>query len=117
MLPYASEFDALNQIVIDQLAATTTILFIPQQTSGSEQSVIPIQGIITQPRPEDLLAGGTDGSTNVFLFVDYEAITPSPQRGDVIVIDSICYDVAQPKVDAVGGARLILKKNGATYNA
>lgn len=117
MLPYSDVFEQLNQTVVSQLAEKTSILFIPKQTDGSEQSVIPIKGIITQPRPEDLLAGGIDGSTNVFLFVDYESITPNPQRGDIIVIDTVCYDIAQPKIDPIGGARLILKKNGSTYNA
>jgi hypothetical protein len=93
------------------------VLFIPQTTDGSEQSVIEIQGIVSQPKPEDLLPGGIDGNTNIFLFVDYTNIVPNPQRGDVIVIDSVCYDIGQFKIDVIGGARLILKKNGSTYNA
>lgn len=110
-------FEQLNQIVIQQFAELTTSLFLPKQTDGSENSVIAIQGIITLPKPEDLLPGGIDGTTNIFFFVDYTSITPNPQRGDVVVIDTVCYDITQLKIDPIGGAILILKKNGSTYNA
>jgi hypothetical protein len=117
MLPYQTLFEQLNQVVVQQFGEVTTVLFLPKQTDGSEESVIEIEGIITVPRPEDFLPGGTEGTTNVYLFVDYTSIIPNPLRGGVIVIDTVCYDIGQFKIDAIGGARLLLKKNGATYNA
>jgi hypothetical protein len=113
MLPYQNMFEQLNQICVNTFGEQTTINFYPQQSDDNTgPTPIAIQGIVRLPKPEDLLIGGSPGTANVSLFVDYESITPRPKRGDQIVIDSVVYFVDDIKIDEVGGTFLILKNTG-----
>ena len=80
-------------------------LFKPK--SGGVQS---ITGII-KPTPiqEDLLA--PQGKTsNIWFFVRFADLKPSPQVGDVIEVNGHTYDVSIIEVDVIGSAVLKLRK-------
>jgi hypothetical protein len=111
--PFQTAFQQLNTICVSTFGEQTNVNFYPKQSDiFTGNTPIAIQGIVKLPKPEDVLAGGPMGTANVLLFVDYESITPNPQRGDQIVIDTDVYFIDDLKIDEVGGAFLILKNTG-----
>lgn len=99
---------AINDVCVSTFgvqAATQTATFQPR--SGG--SPISINGIIAPAPLLEQALPGTSGVNVVRFFVNFLEISPRPQKGDTVILDSITYDIFEVDVDVSGGATLKLR--------
>jgi len=103
-MPWSDAVSAVDTACLATFGIPAT--FTPQDGSGAQA----ITGIIQDPAmAEDYVPGSVQGTAVVRLFVRFAALTPAPQRGDVITINGIVYNVFEVDVDPHGGAVLKLR--------
>jgi hypothetical protein len=97
-----------NAVMIDTFGVPAT--FTPQDGAGGWLNPQTILGIILRPAmPEDFPPGFGPGSANVRFWVNFETLSPSPQRGDQIALDGVTYVLEEVDADIGGGAVLKLR--------
>jgi hypothetical protein len=95
-------FANAQNIIINTPSLQQTVTFTPAATH-TPQTIFAV--FVKPPMMEEVAPGNT---TVVFLFVRWADITPNPQRGDGIQINSFTYNIENVEVDRVGGAVLRL---------
>ena len=98
----ALNFPQYNQVFLELGGISVT--FTPQDSSGPQQ----LQGIIMPPAlAEEIMAGA--GSAVLRLWVDFQAISPQPQEGDLFTVGGVTYVVAKPEAEPVSTGGAVLK--------
>jgi len=107
MLPWQAAFADLNHSIIATFP--TAASFYPQ---GGDGSPISITGALTDPPSlEGFLPGSSQGTNIIHFLIYYPDVSPAVQKGDVIRINAISYDVADNPIDSGGGCVLKLRRN------
>jgi len=107
-----SDWPTINASANAAMIATFGVpaIFTPQDGSAGSLPPQTILGIVMRPAmPEDFPPGFGPGTTNLRFWVNFEAISPSPQHGDQITFNGTTYVVQEVEADIDGGATLKLR--------
>jgi len=107
-----SDWPTINSNANATMIATFGVpaIFTPQDGSAGSLPPQTILGIVMRPAmPEDFPPGFGPGTTNLRFWVNFEAISPSPQHGDQITFNGTTYVVQEVEADIDGGATLKLR--------
>jgi len=96
----------LDQACIDTFGVTANLY--PQT---QPETAVPITGIFSTPSMLEEIAPGF-GVAVIRFFVRQQDITPQPNHGDQLEVNSVRYDVYEAETDAVGGCTLKLRIKG-----
>jgi len=88
-------------------SSETTFTWTPQDGSGA-QTVVGIRK--TAASPLDLPPAFGAGAGNIILWVDWNALSPAPQRGDLVTYGGVRYTIgiAEPNQTGEGGGHIKL---------
>src|SRR5271154_2044000 len=101
--------DNIDDACLNLFGESATLLPLASHGGGS----YPVTGIVKTPAvEEEYLSGSTQGVNTIRFFVRFADLTPQPQVGDQVNLNSILYNIFDIKVDVEGGAVLVLRRRG-----
>ena len=103
-----SDADAdLSRTVIAEFDPDTAFL---QPMAGGDP--VAIHGSIADsPMLEPFGPGSSMGTSVVYFFVFMPDITPQPQKGDIVTLNGVTYDISETPTVENGGSTLQLRRN------
>ena len=104
-MSWSAQLEALDHAVLN--AFPTPFQFSPQSGGGTQA----LTGTLVNPAIyEDQEPASTIGVSVIRLFVRFVDIIPAPQKGDLISIAGVSYDLFDVLADLAGGAVLKLRR-------